>query len=256
MINTRIIPSLLLSDGGLVKTVGFKNAQYVGDPINAVKIFNEKEADELILLDIDASPKDKAPDFELIADIVSEAFMPIAYGGGIKTLDQAKKIINSGVEKVILNSAALDSLDFVAEVSACLGASSTVVAIDMNKDLFGHFRIFNPTTRKLDKRPLKKYIEDLVQAGAGEVMINDVAREGSYKGLNLALIQEINSIINVPLIISGGAGNLEHFVEASRLGVSGIAVGSMFIYMGRHRAVMINYPSYNQLQEVFSHASV
>jgi cyclase len=247
---------LLLSDGGLVKTVGFKKPQYVGDPINAVKIFNEKEVDELILLDIDASPKAKEPDFNLVTDIVSEAFMPIAYGGGIKTVEQAKQIINSGVEKIILNSSALENINLVNEVSTCLGASSTVVSIDVKKDLFGQYRIFNPRTRKLDKRPLRKYIDAIVQAGAGELMLNDIAREGTYNGLNLNLLKEINSIIKLPLVISGGAGTLEHFVEASRLGVSGIAVGSMFIYMGRHRAVMINYPSYNQLQEVFSHASI
>lgn len=252
MINTRIIPCLLMSKKGLVKTVGFKNPQYVGDPINAVKIFNEKEVDELILLDIDASKNQHAPDFDLITDIVSEAFMPIAYGGGIKTLDQAKRIVNSGVEKIIINSSALENLHLVQELSNCLGASSTVVAIDIKKDLFGRYRIFNPRTRGFEKKTLKTYITDIVTSGAGEIMVNDVSREGSYKGLNLDLIKEITPIMNLPLIISGGAGSLEHLVEASKHGASAIAVGSMFIYMGKHRAVMINYPSPDCLKEVLA----
>ena len=251
MLTTRIIPSLLISDNGLVKTVGFQNPQYVGDPINAVKIFNDKEADELILLDIDASKLQKSPDFALISDIVSEAFMPIAYGGGVKNLAQAKQIINSGVEKIIINSAALDNLHFVSELSTHFGASSVVVAIDIKKDIFGNYKIFNPQTRKLEKRSLNAYITELVTAGAGELLINDIAREGSYKGLNIDLIKEIVPISRLPLIISGGAGNLDHLVEAAQYGVSGIAVGSMFIYMGKHRAVMINYPSQVRLKEVF-----
>lgn len=251
MINTRIIPCLLMSNKGLVKTVGFKNPQYVGDPVNAVKIFNEKEVDELILLDIDASKQQQAPDFELIADIVSEAFMPIAYGGGVKTLEQAKRIVNCGVEKIIINSAALEQLSLIRELSNCLGASSTVVAIDVKKDIFGTYRVFNPRTRKYAKMALKTYLADVVTTGAGEIMVNDISREGSYKGLNLDLIKVVSPISSVPLIISGGAGSIEHLADASMLGVSAVAVGSMFIYMGKHRAVMINYPSPACLKEVF-----
>lgn len=254
MINTRIIPCLLMSNRGLVKSVGFKNPQYVGDPINAVRIFNEKEVDELILLDIDASRQHDSPDFELIADIASEAFMPIAYGGGIKTLEQAKRIVNSGVEKIILNSVALENLKLVNELSQNLGASSTVVAIDVKKDIFGKYKIFNPSTRSLEKKSLKTHIADIVALGVGEILINDISREGSYKGLNLELIKMVTSTINVPLIIAGGTGNLEHCVEASKLGAAAIAVGSMVIYMGKHRAVMINYPSRDRLKEVFVNA--
>lgn len=254
MISTRVIPCLLLSNEGLVKTVGFKKPQYVGDPINAVKIFNEKEVDELILLDIEASKSNKAPDFDLIHDIVSEAFMPIAYGGGIKTKEHAKRIISSGVEKIIINSAALENLAFVNELSNCFGASSTVISIDVKKDFWGRYRIFNPSNRKYEKRALNAYITDLVDAGAGEIMINDVSREGSYKGLNLELIKEVGLVTNLPLIVSGGTGALEHIGEASNLGVSAVAVGSLFIYMGKHRAVMINYPSPERLKEVCSNA--
>lgn len=252
MINTRIIPCLLLSNKGLVKTVGFKKPQYVGDPVNAVKIFNEKEVDELILLDIDASRQQQAPDFELIADMASEAFMPIAYGGGIKTLEQAKRIINLGIEKVIINSAALENLNLIRELSDCLGASSVLVAVDIKKDLFGRYRIFNPKTRGLEKRSLKNHIDQVVAAGAGELMLNDLAREGSYKGLNLELIKEAGSGLSLPLILSGGAGSLEHFKQAFFQGLSGVAVGSMFVYMGKHRAVMINYPSPEQLRKCFT----
>lgn len=252
MINARIIPCLLISDRGLVKTCAFKNPKYVGDPINAVKIFNEKEVDELILLDIDASRQQQAPNYELIADIASEAFMPIAYGGGVKTLEQAQKIINLGVEKIILNSAALEHINIVKELSDCLGASSTLVAIDIKKNWLGKYKVFNPKTRSLNKRSLKEYIAQLVAAGAGEIMINDVDREGNFKGLNINLIKDIAPTTEVPLIISGGAGSMEHLVDAVQQGVGAIAVGSMFVYMGKHRAVMINYPSPNQLKKIFT----
>ncbi len=254
MINTRIIPCLLMSDRGLVKTVRFKKSQYVGDPINAVRIFNEKEVDELILLDINASRQHYSPNFELITDIASEAFMPIAYGGGIKTLEQAKRIVNSGVEKIILNSSALDNPELIGELSQNLGSSSTVIAIDIKKDIFGKYKIFNPRTRRFERKKFKTHITDIIAMGAGELLINDLTREGSYKGLNLELIKEISLMINVPFIISGGTGNLGHCVEASKLGAAAIAVGSLFIYMGKHRAVMINYPSRDHLKEVFCHA--
>lgn len=247
MINMRVMPCLLISNQGLVKTRAFKNPQYVGDPVNAVKIFNEKEVDELILLDIDCSRQKKEPDYALIAEIASEAFMPIAYGGGIKTVEQAKKIINLGVEKVILNSITLTNPDLIAQVSECLGASSTVVAIDVKKDIFGRFRVFNPETRNLEKKLLKTHLANMLTLGVGEIQLNDISREGSYRGLNIDLIKEVTSMVTVPLIISGGAGNLDHLAEAAACGASGVAVGSMFVYMGKHRAVMINYPNIEDL---------
>lgn len=254
MLIPRVIPCLLLKNGGLVKTVGFANPKYVGDPINAVRIFNEKEVDELILLDIDASRQGHEPNYSLIQDVVSEAFMPVAYGGGVSTVDQARRLVGLGVEKIVINSAVLQNLEVVKKIADTLGSQSVVVAVDIKKNFFGQYRVFNAVKRKTVNLNLIDHVQAAVAAGAGEMFLNDVRRDGTGEGYDLELLGEVTRCINVPVISSGGAGTLEHFGEAVMAGASAVAAGSMFVYVGKHRAVMINYPEYRVLQELFRNA--
>lgn len=254
MLQVRIIPCLLLKNGGLVKTIGFAEPKYVGDPINAMRIFNEKEVDELILLDIDASRQGREPEYARIQEIVSEAFMPIAYGGGVTTVEQAQRLITLGVEKVVINTAAVKSLELVRSMADRLGSSSTVVAVDIQKDWLGRYRLFNAATSKTVSHDPFEYVQQAVEAGAGEIFINDVARDGTGKGYDIDLIRRITTSVTVPVIICGGAGTLDHLREAVAAGASAVAAGSMFVYKGKHRAVMINYPKHDMLEEIFRHA--
>jgi len=247
MLHLRVIPCLLLKNGGLVKTIGFTEPKYVGDPINAMRIFNEKEVDELILLDIEASRRGREPDYERIRDIVSEAFMPIAYGGGVTALEQAQRLVSLGVEKVVVNTAALHNFDLVRNIARTLGSSSTVVAVDVKKNWLGRYRVFNSAIGKEINRDPVEHVRQAVAAGAGEIFVNDVVRDGTGKGYDLELVHGITASVDVPVIACGGAGTPDHFREASLAGASAVAAGSMFVYVGRHRAVMINYPKQNIL---------
>lgn len=252
MLQTRVIPCLLMKNSGLVKTVCFKDPKYVGDPINAVKIFNEKEVDELILLDIDASKKKNKPNYELIKNIVSEAFMPIAYGGGVKSISQAKKIVSLGVEKIIINSIAIGNYGIISEFANNLGSSSTVVAVDIKKDWAGRYRVYNAANGKTTGLDPLKHVLSAVNAGAGEIFINDVVRDGTGIGYDLELVRKVTEIIDVPVIVCGGAGTLKHFTEAVAAGASAVAAGSMFVYVGKHKAVMINYPERDIIKSIFN----
>jgi cyclase len=248
----RVIPCLLLRRGGLVKTIRFADPKYVGDPINAVRIFNEKEVDELVLLDIEASREHREPDYEAIQDIVSEAFMPIAYGGGVTTVEQASRLVNLGVEKLVLNTAALTSYEPVRALAQRFGSSSVVLSVDVKKDWRGRYRVYAAATKNTAAVALQDHIRAAVQAGAGEVFVNDVSRDGTGAGYDLDLLHMVASAVNVPVIACGGAGTLDHFVDAVRAGASAVAAGSMFVYMGRHRAVMINYPASSELKQRFA----
>jgi len=250
-LRTRVIPCLLLRRGGLVKTVRFTDATYVGDPINAVRIFNDKEVDELMLLDIDATREGREPDFERIHDIVSEAFMPVAYGGGIRTVEQAARVIALGVEKVVLNHAALHDPEIIAGVAARLGSSSTVVAIDVKSDWLGRPRVYDAVARKLTGADPIRQLVLAQQAGAGETLIYSVDRDGTGKGFDLDLLRAAAGALSVPVVVCGGAGSLDDFRSAAAVGAAGIAAGSLFVFVGRHRAVMINYPSQQRLRELF-----
>jgi cyclase len=251
MLQTRVIPCLLMKNGGLVKTIGFADPKYVGDPINAMRIFNEKEVDELILLDIEASRLGSEPDYTQIQEIVSEAFMPIAYGGGVIRVEQAQRLVSLGVEKVVVNTAALQNVDLVRRMADQLGSSSTVVAVDVKKDRLGRYRLFSFATGKGVNRDPIEHIQQVVMAGAGEILINDVARDGTGIGYDLELVRKVTGSVDVPVIACGGAGTLEHFREAVSAGASAVAAGSMFVYVGKHRAVMINYPKLDILKGFF-----
>lgn len=253
MLKTRIIPCLLLHDEGLVKTIKFKNPRYIGDPINAVRIFNDKEVDELIFLDIDASKYKRPPNFRFIEDLATECFMPFAYGGGITTLEQIESILRIGVEKVVLNHHALSDLSFVQKAANHFGSSTIIGAIDVKKDLWGNYKVYDHVSKStLSETPLA-YSHKLQQAGVGEIFLNNVDRDGTYAGLDLQLIQKINNSISVPLVVCGGASSL-HDIQAiiSQTKISAVAAGSLFVYQGTHRAVLISYPQKSELKSLFS----
>lgn len=251
MLRVRVIPVLLLKNKGLVKTVKFDQSKYIGDPINAVKIFNDKEVDELVFLDIDAGKNRTKPDFERIKDIASECFMPFAYGGGITELEDIKTLFSLGVEKVIINSAALTSMDLIKAAADIFGNQSIVVSIDVTKNLWGKHQIFSHSGIKHNKTDLIAYTKEAAEAGAGEIIINSVDLDGTMKGYDLALIQKISAAVSVPVVACGGAGQLADFRKAVDAGASAVAAGSFFVFHGPHKAVLINFPSHTQLKELF-----
>jgi len=252
MLRHRVIPVLLLKNGGLVKTTRFKKPVYVGDPINAVKIFNEKEVDELILLDITATNEKRGPNFKKITEIATEAFMPIAYGGGIKKLDQIEKLFRLGVEKVILNTAAQLNCQLISQAAQIFGSQSIVVAIDIKKDLFGKNLIYINSGKKKQKTDLFKFIKLSEESGAGEFFINSISRDGTMAGYDIELIQQVSENVSVPIIASGGAGKIEDFSKAITAGASAVAAGAMFVFQGVYRAVLISYPKYEDLEKMLN----
>jgi cyclase len=245
-----VIPCLLLSDGGLVKTVRFRNPSYVGDPINAVKIFNEKEVDELVILDIDASRRGSAPDEALIADIASEAFMPIAYGGGVRTAEQAVRLAKLGVEKIIVDSAAIVRPALVREMAALLGSSSTLVSMTVSRDWRGRWRVYDASRRKRLSVDPVTYAREMADLGAGEILIHDADREGTYGGLDEELIRAVAGAVAIPVIACGGAGTIGDLAAGIAAGAPAVAAGSQFVFFGPHRGVLINFPTEAELAAV------
>jgi cyclase len=250
MLRPRIIPCLLVHKGGLVKTLQFKDAKYVGDPINAVRIFNEKEADELMVLDIDATVNNVAPDFSLIAKLAAECRMPLCYGGGVTTAEQAARIVDMGVEKVAVSSATIANPSLLTEMAAAVGRQSVVAVLDVRKrtGLFSKgYEICThngKSVHKLDPVALAKQLQD---AGAGEIVINSVDRDGLMQGYDLGLATQFKQALKVPMTFLGGAGSLDHMDELiANLGVVGAAAGSLFVFKGKYRAVLINYPTPGQ----------
>ena len=247
MLKTRVIPCLLLQNGRLVKTVNFDDEKYVGDPINAVKIFNDKEVDELILLDISATVEKKKPNFALISQIANECFMPLAYGGGIKSIDEIKKILNSGTEKVVINSYAIENPLFIKKAAEIFGNQSIVISIDVKKNKLGNYAIFTNNGKKETGLNPKDFVVQMEKMGAGEIFLNSIDKDGTMQGFDLDLISEVSKTIDIPLIACGGAGKVEDFSKAIRAGASAISAGSMFVFYGRQRAVLINFPSQKEL---------
>ncbi len=258
MLRPRITPCLLVHEGGLVKTVGFKEPKYVGDPINAVKIFNEKEADELIVLDIDASRNGVEPDYKLIEHLAAECRMPLAYGGGVRTPEQAKRIIGLGVEKVCISAAAVEDETLVTRIADGVGRQSVVVVLDVRKKkgLFasGYELCTHNATRVHKGEPIE-IARRMQAAGAGEIVINSIDRDGQMKGYDLALAKEMRAALSIPMSVLGGAGSLadiEQLVQAC--GVIGAAAGSLFVFKGQYRAVLINYPNPAQKDDMIRNA--
>lgn len=243
MYRARIIPCLLVSGNGLVKTRKFKDPIYIGDPVNAMRIFSEKEVDEIVVLDIDASRQQQEPNYELIAEMAGEAFMPMAYGGGIRNLDQVRKLIRSGIEKVVINTAATESTDLIRAVADIYGSQAVVGAVDVKKTLFGGYRVVTKSATVDSGLDLYVHLQQLIAAGVGEIFINSVDRDGMMAGYDLPLIRSVTQKVNVPVVACGGAGTIEHLSQGvNEGGASAVAAGSMFVFYGKHRAVLINYP--------------
>lgn len=245
MLYPRIIPCLLVKNKGLVKTVNFKNAKYVGDPINAVRIFNEKEVDELMVLDIDASSNNAEPDFKMIENLAAECRMPLCYGGGVKTAEQAQRIIGLGVEKVAISSAAVDCSELVSRIAGEAGSQSVVVVIDIKKKaLSGNYEVrIHNGEKRTGKCPIE-FAHQLEMLGVGEIVVNSIDNDGMMKGYDFTLIDKIRKSISVPITALGGAGSLEDIGQLiSKYGIIGAAAGSLFVFKGVYKAVLINYPN-------------
>ena len=243
----RIIPVLLIQDGGLVKGTKFKDYKFVGDPINAVKIFNEKEVDEICILDISATASGKGPDIGMIGEIASEAFMPLSYGGGITTLDQVEKIVKQGVEKLIFNTTIYKNLNLLEETSKRIGSSSSVVCIDVKKKFLGGYTVcVNNGTKDTGYNPVE-YAKIVQDHGAGEIIVNSIDRDGTLSGLDLEIIKKISQNVSIPVIAAGGAGHYQHIKEALLHGADAVAAGAMFVFHGKHRAVLISYISKEEI---------
>ena len=249
MLKTRVIPSLLLRGRGLYKTVRFKDPKYVGDPVNAVKIFNEQEVDEIIVLDISATTEKKEPNFALIEEIASECFMPLGYGGGVTTIDQMRRLYRLGVEKIALNTAAFTDRHLVEAGCKTFGSSSVIASIDTKSTLFGKREVWINGGRVNTKVDPVRYAEQLARLGVGEILVNSIDRDGTMSGYDIELLKMLSAAVDVPIIACGGAGSLEHMQEAvTTAGVPAVAAGSMFVFHGRHRAVLINYPARAELE--------
>jgi imidazole glycerol-phosphate synthase subunit HisF len=245
----RVIPTLLIQDGGLVKSIKFKDYKYVGDPINAVKIFNEKEVDEIVILDISATAEKKTPNILAIKEMASEAFMPLGYGGGITKLDEIKQLITAGVEKVVLNTSAFENPKLVSEGAAYVGSQSIVVSMDVKKNLWGKHKVFvRNGTKNTDIDPVK-YAMQMQRVGAGELFLNSIERDGTFGGYDTELIRSVAKAVGIPVVAIGGAADVVDFAKAVQSGASAVSAGSMFIFQRPHRAVLISYPSQKELKE-------
>ena len=253
MLRPRVIPCLLVHNKGLVKTVNFKAPKYVGDPINAVKIFNEKEVDELIVLDIDASVQNREPHFTMIKNLAAECRMPLCYGGGVKSVRHAQEIINLGAEKVALSSAAVEKPQLVSDIASAVGKQSVIVVLDVKKrGLFGKYEIFIHNGKKPTGKNPKDFAVQLEQMGVGEIVINSIDNDGAMKGYDLKLISTIRDAVNVPITALGGAGNLGDIKSLiDHFGIMGAAAGSLFVFKGVYKAVLINYPKRSEIKELF-----
>tara|TARA_B110000879_G_C11131605_1_gene496270 strand:- start:269 stop:1042 length:774 start_codon:yes stop_codon:yes gene_type:complete len=244
MLRSRVIPCLLIHQKGLVKTVKFKSPKYVGDPINAVKIFNEKEVDELIVLDINATVNNVEPNFQMIEYLANESRMPLCYGGGVKTVEQAQKIIKLGIEKVALSSAAITNPNLLVDIASVIGAQSVVVVLDVKKTMFGSYEIYSHNGKKKVNKNLFEFIAILERIGIGELVINSIDNDGVMKGYDLTLIKKVRDCVNLPLTVLGGAGSVDDILNIiDEYKIIGASAGSLFVFKGKYKAVLISYLS-------------
>jgi len=247
MLKVRVIPVLLLKGQGLVKTIHFKDPQYVGDPINAVRIFNDKEVDELIFLDTMATVEKRRPNFKVVTEIAGECFMPFGYGGGIRDLEDLKVLFSLGAEKAVINSHAIEHPEFIRSAADRFGSQSVIVSMDVKRDRSGAYRIYTHGGRmETGLDPLDTAVK-MQAMGAGEIILTSIEREGTGKGYDLELIKGVAGVVNIPVVANGGAGKIEDFVDAVRNGAAAVAAGSMFVFQGKHRAVLISYPNVRDL---------
>lgn len=251
MLSTRVIPCLLLRGDGLVKTTLFKAPKYVGDPINAIKIFNDKEVDELVLLDITASREGRGPSFTTIEEVASECFMPLAYGGGIRSVEEARRILKLGVEKVVFNSTAWHHPEVLRDAAREFGAQAVVASIDARRKLFGRHEVYIDSASKSTGMDVVEYAKRMEAHGVGEIFLTAADRDGTMRGYDLELIAKVSAAVGIPVIASGGAGSLAHLRDAvHKGGASAVAAGALFVFHGPHRAVLITYPKRAELEQV------
>ncbi len=242
MNSARIIPVLLLKSNGLVKGIRFRDHKYVGDPINAVKIFNDKEVDELIFLDITASYENKQPNIDIVAKLADECYMPFAFGGGIKNVFEIGRVIESGAEKVSLNSSAFENPALIKEASSIFGSQSIIISIDYQRSFLGKKLVWTKSATNKTSVQVLEWAKKAEDMGAGEILLTSIDLDGSGQGYDLEMIEQISSAISIPLIACGGAGKAEDFTSALEKGASAVAAGSKFVFHGKHRAVLISYP--------------
>lgn len=245
MLRSRVIPCLLVRNKGLVKTVQFKDSKYVGDPINAVKIFNEKEVDELIVLDIDATKEGREPDFNMIQNLANESRMPLCYGGGVKTVEHAKRIIHLGAEKVALSSAVIENPSLVVDIARAIGVQSVIVVLDVKKKgLLGKYQVFTHNGTKATGKDPRELAIQFEALGVGEVVLNSIDNDGMMNGYDFKLIDLVRDAISVPITVVGGASTLDDIKKViEKYKVIGVAAGSLFVFKGKYRAVLVNYPN-------------
>lgn len=250
MLRHRVIPCLLLKNRGLVKTSRFKDEIYIGDPINAIRIFNDKEVDELVLLDIAATREEREPDFEFLEEIASECFMPLAYGGGVTKIEHFHTLLRLGVEKIIVNTALHSNPEMIREAASIFGSQAIIASIDVKRRLFGNRDVMiNSGTKSVGLKPLESAL-NAQNLGVGEILLTSIDHEGAMMGYDLHLIEQISQAVSIPVIASGGAGSIEHFRQAVQVGgASAVSAGSMFVFYGKHKAVLISYPEYSALEE-------
>jgi cyclase len=243
------MPCLLLHDGALVKTIKFKSPNYIGDPINAVKIFNDLEVDELIVLDILATKQNQEPDYKLISELASQCFMPLTYGGGIQTIEQMKKLFGLGVEKVSLNSQALREPSLISRAAEKFGNQSIVASMDVKKDWMGKYKVFSSAGVKPPEADPVAYARLVEERGAGEILLNSVDQDGTMLGYDIELIHRVARAVKIPVVACGGAGEVSHFTKAVKVGgASAVAAGSLVVYQGKNKGVLINFPSREELR--------
>ena len=248
MIRPRVIPCLLLKNEGLVKTVKFKDPKYLGDPINIVRIFNDKEVDELIFLDITATVENRPPNFEILGKITSECFMPLGYGGGIRTLEDVRKLLAIGVEKIVLNTSAVENPSLIRAAADYAGSQAVVISMDVKKTMFGKYEVYTRGGRKATGLDPVKFAVEMEKQGAGELFLNSIDRDGTMQGYDLELVRRVADSVTVPVVACGGAGNIQHLAEAIQAGASAAAAGSMFVFQGPLRGVLISYPAQQELK--------
>ncbi|WP_035059535.1 AglZ/HisF2 family acetamidino modification protein [Andreprevotia chitinilytica] len=252
MLATRLIPCLLMDDGALVKTVQFKKKTYVGDPVNAVRIFNQKEVDELILIDISATTQGRGIDFPTIQNIVGECFMPICYGGGVTTVDEMRKLFALGIEKISISSAAIDNPALVRRAAAEFGNQAVVITLDVKKNFFGKYTVRTHGGSRDTKVDPVTMAREMEAAGAGEILLYSIDRDGTWSGFDLTLLQTVCDAVSIPVIACGGAGSLEDVRAANQDGhASAVAIGSMAVFQGKDLGVLIKFPSREQQESIF-----
>jgi cyclase len=253
MFRPRVIPVLLLKGSGLVKTVRFSNPTYIGDPINAVRIFNDLHVDELVFLDINATKEGREISVDLVRQLGDEAYMPFAVGGGIRSVDTISALLRAGAEKVIINSAVGEDLELISRAADSFGAQSIVVSVDVKKNIFGKYQIWTHGGSRKSSKELIEYVHSIEHAGAGEIIITSIDHEGMYKGYDIDLVKKISEAVKIPVVACGGASCLADMHACYSEGkASALAAGSIFVYHGPRRAVLINYPSQKDLINNFN----